>query len=194
MAGTPFDYLDAWHGTGERTASFPLGFGADIVTSAAAGQMDLDPWIEIVVATSAGNVYCRELRARSYPASALWWPMFGHDRARTHCFGFDVPTDVDDRESVTPIATRIRSIHPNPFNPAATIAFDLSEPSRVELSIYDVSGRRMAVLVDETMDAGPHEAVWNGFTREGGAAASGVYFCTLKAGGKVETRKLVLVR
>ncbi len=194
MAGTPFDYLDCWQGSGERTASFPLNFGADIVTSAAAGQMDLDPWIEVVVATSAGSVYCRELRARSYPASALWWPMFGHDRARTHCYGFDVPTAVDERESAMPRATSIRSIHPNPFNPTTRIAFDLSEPSRVELSIYDVSGRRMAVLVDEMMEAGPHEAMWNGLTREGASAASGVYFCTLKAGGRIETKKLILLR
>jgi len=44
------------------------------------------------------------------------------------------------------------------------------------------------------MDAGRHEAMWNGRTTGGRATTSGVYFCKLRAGGKVETRKIVLLR
>jgi hypothetical protein len=105
-----------------------------------------------------------------------------------------VPTGVDDDAVPTPSATRIASVHPNPFNPSTRIAFELRARSHVEIAIYDVSGRRIAVVVDGEMGAGRHEAVWHGRTAAGGAVASGIYFCTLRAGDAFETRKIVLVR
>jgi hypothetical protein len=121
--------------------------------------------------------------------------MFRHDRARTGCYGFEVPTGVDDEEGGgTPLASAIRSIYPNPFNPATRIVFDVSKPSRVNLSIYDVSGRKVCELVNEMKDPGVYGVVWNGKTVEGRTAASGIYFCRLAAGDALETRKIVLMR
>ena len=170
MGGSPCNCLYSWYGSGARTRSFPLDFGADIITSAAAGQIDGDDWVELVVATSAGSVYCLELRSSSYPRDALWWPMYGHDRARTHCYGFEVPTAVEEDLAATPKATALASIYPNPFNPTTKIAFDLSAKGHVELAIYDVSGRTVAVLVDRELEAGRHEAFWNGKTAGGTTA------------------------
>lgn len=193
MCGSPANSLYSWYGSGERTPAFPLSFGAGIITSAAAGDIDNDEWVELVVATSAGNVYCRELRSYNYSKTDLWWPMYGHDRARTHCYGFDVPTDVDENPAV-PTVTALGSIYPNPFNPTTTITFDLSAKGRAEIAIYDVSGRKLAVLVDRELDAGRHEVLWNGKTMGGKTAAAGIYFCTLRAAGVSETKKLVLLR
>jgi hypothetical protein len=193
MVGNPSNYFFSWYGSGARAASFPIDFGADIITSAAAGQIDGDNWVELVVATSDGGVHCRELRSSSYPKSALWWPMYGHDRARTHCYGFEVPTAVDENPAV-PTLTALGAIYPNPFNPTTKIAFDLSAQGRVELAIYDVSGRMVAVLVDRELEAGKHEAFWNGKTAGGTTAASGIYFCTLRTASVSETKKLVLLR
>ncbi len=84
---------------------------------------------------------------------------------------------------------------PNPFNPQTTIAYDLREPCRVCLKIFDVAGRLVAVLADEPrQDAGPHAAVWDGRNQTGHAMPSGTYFYRLEAGGRVETRRMVLVR
>jgi hypothetical protein len=120
--------------------------------------------------------------------------MFRHDRARTGRYDAAVPTGTDGTGGDAPPATRIVSIYPNPFNPSTRIAFDLRARSRVELAIYDVSGRRVAVVLDADVEAGRHEAVWNGRTISGGTAVSGVYFCALRAGNRVETKKIVLVR
>ncbi len=193
MGGSPSNWLYSWYGVGGRAVSFPIDFGADILTSAAAGQIDADSWVEFVVATSAGTVYCRELRSSSYPKSALWWPMYGHDRARTHCYGFEVPTAAD-KDPALPAVTALGSVYPNPFNPTTKIAFDLASKEHVELAIYDVSGRAVAVLIDRELGAGRHEALWNGKTAGGATASSGVYFCTLRAGTVSETKKLVLLR
>jgi hypothetical protein len=64
----------------------------------------------------------------------------------------------------------------------------------VHLAVYDVAGRRVAVLVDEVVDAGPHEVAWHGTSDDGRVAVSGVYFCCLRANGVVETKKMVLLK
>lgn len=79
--------------------------------------------------------------------------------------------------------------YPNPFNPATTISYQISTVSRVSLKVYDVLGRSVKTLVNEVQSPGSHKAVFNA-----AGLASGVYFYTLKAGGYVETRKMVLIR
>ena len=87
--------------------------------------------------------------------------------------------------------------HPNPFNPATTIRFDVSEAlhgSRVHLAIYDPRGRLVRILVDREMGAGRHRAEWNGTDASGKPVVSGVYFGRLRVGSEVQVRKLSLVR
>jgi DNA/RNA endonuclease YhcR with UshA esterase domain len=83
---------------------------------------------------------------------------------------------------------------PNPFNPKTTIAFNLTEPGDVTLEIYDVAGRRVAILLDGHMGAGVHMAHWDGRTSDGERAASGVYFYKLAAGDERTSRKMVLLK
>jgi hypothetical protein len=82
--------------------------------------------------------------------------------------------------------------HPNPFNPTTTISFTLPERVHAKLSIYDVKGRLVAILVDEVMSEGFKEVIWDGTDSRGNSVSSGVYFYRLKAGKKVLTRKMVL--
>jgi hypothetical protein len=83
---------------------------------------------------------------------------------------------------------------PNPFNPLTTIAFDLPVAGRATLSIYSVDGRRVAVLVDEHLDAGPHTRTWNGTDAGGEHVASGVYFCRLRSLGQQRVIRMTLLR
>jgi hypothetical protein len=79
--------------------------------------------------------------------------------------------------------------YPNPFNPSTTIRFQLPRASHVTLTVYDVLGREVSVLVNEGKDAGVHEVKFDGSN-----LASGVYFNRLQAGEFVQIRKLVLLR
>ena len=84
----------------------------------------------------------------------------------------------------------LRSAYPNPFNPNTSIRFDLASDARVTLEVFDVAGRRVATLIDdEPMPAGVHESVFA--PRD---LPSGLYLCRLKAGGDVQTRKLMLAK
>ena len=84
--------------------------------------------------------------------------------------------------------------YPNPFNPSTTISFSLRAKGTVSLSVYDVAGRLVHVLIDGVAEAGPHKVNWDGRDKDGLTVASGVYFYRLQAGEFTETRKMVLLR
>jgi hypothetical protein len=84
--------------------------------------------------------------------------------------------------------------HPNPFNPTTQIRYYVPERSRVRLTIYDVSGRRVAQLVDDVRDVGFHNEIWTGRDDAGREAASGVHFCRLVVGTRSVSGKIVLLR
>jgi endonuclease I len=83
---------------------------------------------------------------------------------------------------------------PNPFGPVTRIPFAAPAGTRVRLSVYDVSGRLVATLVDGPAGAGPQEAVWDARDRDGTPASAGVYFYRFEAGERRETRRMVLLR
>ena len=84
--------------------------------------------------------------------------------------------------------------HPNPFNPKTTIEFYMPERGAMELAVYDVSGRRVALLEHGTMGAGEHSAEWDGRCSDGSAAATGVYFMRLRTMDGSKTVKAVLLK
>lgn len=80
-------------------------------------------------------------------------------------------------------------VSPNPFSGQTTLRFELAEAGSVRLSIHDVLGREVAVLVDGSYGAGRHEAML-----DGSALPAGAYLIRLEAGGTVQTRRVTLVR
>jgi len=83
---------------------------------------------------------------------------------------------------------------PNPFNPTTSIAFSLPERMEVDLTIFDVKGRRVIALVQGAMPAGRTEIQWNGRDAAGRAVSSGIYFYRLRSGSNVQTKKMVLLK
>jgi hypothetical protein len=79
--------------------------------------------------------------------------------------------------------------YPNPFNPETVITYSISEPTHVELSVYNVRGQKVADLVNEHKDFGGHKQ-----TFKAGNLTSGVYICQLKTDNNVETTRMVLMR
>jgi hypothetical protein len=79
--------------------------------------------------------------------------------------------------------------YPNPFNPATEIQFSIPEQEHVVLSIYNLKGQTVDVLIDENMSAGNHEIEWNGSDYP-----AGTYFYELQAGTHREVKKLTLIK
>lgn len=101
----------------------------------------------------------------------------------------EMATSNEDYITEVPQLHRLHQNYPNPFNPSTTIGFDLSESSRVTLDVFDVTGRKVAELVDGPMIKGYHSVRF-----DGSGLSSGVYFYRLATSGFVETRQLVLVK
>lgn len=103
-------------------------------------------------------------------------------------------TDVD-WESGPARAAKLVDTHPNPFNPRTRIVLEITEDVPVQLTVYDVAGRRIRVLLHGlSIDPGRHEIEWDGRDSDGARVAAGVYFCRLKAGGWCEAGRMVLVK
>jgi hypothetical protein len=83
---------------------------------------------------------------------------------------------------------------PNPFNPRATIAFELGSPATVAIGIYTLDGRLVRNLFTGPLGAGAQQASWDGRDADGAALASGAYLCRLRAGAETVARKLVLLK
>ncbi len=85
-------------------------------------------------------------------------------------------------------------IAPNPGNPKTRITFMLNIAMDVIVTIHDVQGRTVTTLLDRRLGAGEHSVEWDGRDTTGRSAASGIYFCQLRFGGRVESERMVLLR
>ena len=103
-------------------------------------------------------------------------------------------TAVTATGSNPPPVIRLFDARPNPFNPSTTIDFSLPKRQEVNLTIYDVQGRRVSVLVNGTLNKGLREVVWGGTDQRGNPVSSGVYFYRLTAGNIAITKKMVLLK
>ncbi|RMD94724.1 MAG: T9SS C-terminal target domain-containing protein, partial [Calditrichaeota bacterium] len=89
--------------------------------------------------------------------------------------------DVEDVASL-PETFTLQQNFPNPFNPETTIRYSLPAHARVSLVIYDLRGRRVALLEsNENKQAGEYRVIWNGKDNQGKTLPSGIYIYQLKA-------------
>jgi glucose/arabinose dehydrogenase len=103
---------------------------------------------------------------------------------------FATPTTVQ-----TPLAARALRIGPNPFQTATHISVNLSAPAQVEISVFDVAGRRVTTIMNAPAEKGMHTTNWSGRDGNGNPMGSGVYFVRLSLNGNAtETRRVTLLK
>lgn len=83
---------------------------------------------------------------------------------------------------------------PNPFNPSTTISFTLPNAGHATLDVYDLLGRHVVTLFDESVSAGEHLVVWDGKDRYGASVASGIYFYRLTTEVSSISKKMLLLK
>ncbi|HIB03236.1 MAG TPA: T9SS type A sorting domain-containing protein, partial [Candidatus Marinimicrobia bacterium] len=100
---------------------------------------------------------------------------------------------LDGRE-LLPDIFALHENYPNPFNPVTNITYDLPERSKVRLTVFDITGRRIRQIVNGYQEAGFQSAVWEGTDDTGRPVSGGLYFYQLQAGEFVKTRKMLLIK
>jgi hypothetical protein len=110
--------------------------------------------------------------------------------------GNETSTGIAETGNGKPEAFALEQNYPNPFNPSSSIKYTVtgaraqgSGISEVKLTVYDLLGREVAVLVNERKVPGSYEVSF-----DGSGLASGIYFYRLTAGSFVDTKKMVLVK
>ncbi|HPG83885.1 MAG TPA: aryl-sulfate sulfotransferase [bacterium] len=101
----------------------------------------------------------------------------------------DLFAGVVNKASTFPGKMVLQQNYPNPFNPITTISFSLSERAKVNLTIFDLMGRKVAAPVDEIMESGDHSVVWHADNLPGD-----VYIYQLETGSFSEMKKMTLVK
>jgi plastocyanin len=99
------------------------------------------------------------------------------------------PNAIEPIGTSVPDNYKLEQNFPNPFNPATNIRFDLPKNSNVRLVIYDITGSRQAVLVNNVLNAGSYNVDW-----DASGFPSGVYFYILTTDGFQSTKKMVLTK
>lgn len=97
--------------------------------------------------------------------------------------------NINLQDLITPKSYVLGQNYPNPFNPSTSIEFSIPESGNISLRIYDMTGREVAVLVNEYRNSGSYIVNWNA-----SGVSSGVYFYKIISGSFVETKKMILAK
>jgi photosystem II stability/assembly factor-like uncharacterized protein len=104
------------------------------------------------------------------------------------------PNRVDTPGNEIPRMLRVEQNYPNPFNSRTTIDFVLSKKQHITITVYDLVGKEVAVLLSQTLSPGAHSVIWDGTDKlRGLRAASGIYFYELRSSGLLLRKKMMVV-
>jgi len=197
---TNTQYAGGWSLDGSPLPGFPMAImtGTDLASHSsihladAEGDGDLDLTVS-AASFASGRIWVLEVGGSIYEPGVTRedWPKIRRDAANRGAFPASDMTPVWTPDV---IALALAPNHPNPFNPRTTLSFTLGRSGPARLTIYDVSGRLVDVLIDGTLAAGNHVVVWNGRDLAGRSLPSGTYLCRLDSSGRHLARSLTLLR
>jgi len=144
-------------------------------------------------AGASGSGSPLQLDANDFFGAAATDEMYMDDY--THDVNVDtIIVGIGEEDSQLPTVFDIAQNYPNPFNPTTTIKYQLPKQSDVKIVIYNVLGQVVRTLVDNKVDAGYHQKVWDGMNEFGQRVSTGVYFYRMVAGDFVKSKKMILMK
>ncbi|MBI2417192.1 MAG: T9SS type A sorting domain-containing protein [Ignavibacteriales bacterium] len=99
-----------------------------------------------------------------------------------------------ENQNILPTEFSLSQNYPNPFNPTTNIRFALPSDSKVDLRVYDILGREVAVLMTGDMRPGNYTITWNGRNGFNQQVATGMYIYRLRANNFVQTKKMLMIK
>ena len=136
-----------------------------------------------------GSTMNRTFRVHRYPTDYLGF--LGHDLEPMGPIELYMNTHT---LAYIPNKFRLHQNFPNPFNPETIIRYNLPENIFVNITIYDLLGKKVKTLVNQAHVAGPQSIVWNANDDYGERVSAGIFFYQIQAGGFIQTRKMVLLK
>ncbi len=113
---------------------------------------------------------------------------------RINALEITAPVGVGEQTMNAPGSFALMPNYPNPFNPSTEIRFQISESGPVRLTVYDLMGREVDLLADDTMNVGSHYVSWNPAQSSQGALPSGIYYAKLESAAQSAMIKMLYVK
>ena len=101
---------------------------------------------------------------------------------------------VHDMLSSLPETFALHQAYPNPFNPVATIRFDVPQAASVDIRVYNLIGQHVATLTSQLYNAGYHQVQWRGINNLGRPVGTGMYIYQMRSRGFVKSEKMILMK
>jgi hypothetical protein len=93
-----------------------------------------------------------------------------------------------------PVEFALRQNYPNPFNPITTLRYDLPEQTHVNITVYDMLGRKVRTILNQQQDPGYKSIIWDATNDYGKPVSAGIYLYQIQAGKYISTKKMVLLK
>jgi len=93
-----------------------------------------------------------------------------------------------------PVKYELKNCYPNPFNPVTTLRYDLPQDGLVNITIYDMMGRKVKTLINDSQTAGFKSVQWNATNDRNEPVSAGLYLYTIQAGEYRQTKKMILLK
>jgi hypothetical protein len=145
--------------------------------------------------TQQTGIRCGDTEATLTGATFGGQAITGTDAIQTvGCRPHHLQKDADAEEAGIPEEYTLFQNHPNPFNPATEIRFQLPEANHIVVRIFNILGEEIRTLVNQPYQPGSHSVRWDGRDEHGNQVASGIYLYQLQAGDFSQIRKMSLLR
>ena len=152
-------------------------------TTLSVSSNSLDPMLNVIAQDEAGFTYYVNASDDEYTVVSDTGE-FGLSRAALGAVdGYAIPEQFSLHQN-----------YPNPFNPVTTLRYDLPENGHVNITIYDMLGREVTTLINQTQDAGYRSVIWNATNNYGEPVSAGIYLYQIQAGEYMQTKKMVLLK
>ena len=126
----------------------------------------------------------------------IWYVGFGHlylYRFVQSAFHENILASYNDSESLLK-TFMLYPNYPNPFNPTTTIRYNLLQSSLVNITIYDMMGRKIKTLINQSQDVGQRSIVWKATNDFGHPVSTGIYLYQIHAGDNIQTKKMIFLK
>lgn len=195
IMGSEDNMLSAFSNNGTMLPGFPIVLDGEIRGTPAVCDCDGDGMTEIVLAGWDKLLHMWDYDFPFSPGHVPQWPQFHHDARRTGRVDAPVSVGVGDAPAL-PLTVEFALPAPNPARVSTQLEYAVPggrAGQSIDLSLFDLGGRRVRTLVHGVAQAGRHTTAWDLRGEDGSPARTGVYFARFQLGSQILSHKLVLV-
>ncbi len=180
----------AYNNDGTLLPGWPLSvIGTTFYKTMCLADLDRNGTIDLIGnsgASSKNYVHVWDSQS-SYDTNNIYLPVFQYNERHDGVFLNRRIIGIQNNQNEITKDYILYQNFPNPFNPNTTIQFDIPKKSFINLTVYDILGRKLDVLYNGEMQAGKHGIVWNAYKY-----SSGIYFYRLQSDTYSETKKMIV--